>query len=170
MSADNGRMPHHDAVQDLLIEKMRSDLSRPKWWQTMWGRLSIAGGALLVAGTAVAGVVLLETRPVSETLVVHCLDSPHRGADGSLPGAAVSIAAPDGVVPIEDAEAVCEQMWLSGSLQEPDALNPTPTPGDAPEEFTTCVTENGEAAVVPGRIECSVLHLHPYQPNVPTGR
>ncbi|GAA2965955.1 hypothetical protein [Microbacterium schleiferi] len=170
MRDHNDPTPHHEAIQDLLIEEMRRDLARPKWWRTIWGRISIVSGVLILSSTAVAALVLLESRPVSDTLVVHCLESPSRAPDGSLPGAAVSIAAPDGVVPIEDAEAICAQMWSSGAFGEEDVLNPTPLPGEAPEEFTLCVTEDGEAAVAPGRIECSVLHLHPYQPNVPTGR
>ncbi|MFJ4223524.1 hypothetical protein [Microbacterium sp. NPDC089695] len=170
MSDQDARMPHHREVQDLLIEQMRRDLSRPVWWKTLWGRLSIAGGVLVIAGAGVAGVVLLDERPVSETGVVHCLEGPYRNPDGSLSGAAASIATPEGVIAIDDAEALCTQMWEAGAFEDNDPLSATPTPGVAPTEFTTCVTDDGTAAVVPGRIECSVLRLHPYQPNVPDGR
>lgn len=157
------RMPHHREVQDLLIEQMRRDLSRPKWWKTIWGRVAIAAGILSVAGAGVAAVVLLDERPVSETGVVYCLEGPYRNADGSLSGAAASIATPDGVVAIEDAEALCTQMWEGGAFVDNDELSATPSPGTAPSEYTTCVTDEGEAAVVPGTIECSVLRLHPFQ-------
>lgn len=170
MSREFEGMPHRQQVQDLLIEQMRRDLSRPKWWKTVWGRIGIAGGVLAVAGAGVAAVVLLEERPVNETSVVQCLEGPHRNSDGTLSGAAVGIATPDGVVAIEDAEAVCAEMWESGAFGESDPLSASPSPGVAPSEFTVCVTDGGEAAVVPGRIECSVLQLHPYQPNVPVGR
>ncbi|WDH79295.1 hypothetical protein PTQ19_02285 [Microbacterium esteraromaticum] len=163
-------MPHHDVVQDLLIEQMRRDLSRVPWWKTLWGRFSIASGALLIVGLGVAAVVILEERPVNETSIVHCMERPRLNADGTLSGAAVSIATPDGVVAIEDAEAVCTQMWESGAFGETDPLSPSPAPGVAPQEFTICVTDDGEAAVAPGLIECSVLKLHPHQPNVPLGR
>ncbi|KJL22951.1 hypothetical protein RN51_01697 [Microbacterium oxydans] len=157
------RMPHHREVQDLLIEQMRRDLSRPRWWKTIWGRAAIAGGVLAVAGAGVAAVVLLEEKPVSETSVVHCLEGPYRNSDGTLSGAAASIATPDGVVAITDAEAVCVQMWEGGAFEEHDPLVATPSPAIAPTEFTMCVTDEGEAAVVPGVIECSVLRLHPFQ-------
>lgn len=157
------RMPHHREVQDLLIEQMRRDLSRPKWWKTIWGRAAIAGGGLAVAGAGVAAVVLLEEKPVSETSVVHCLEGPYRNSDGTLSGAAASIATPDGVVAITDAEAVCVQMWEGGAFEDHDPLVATPSPAIAPTEFTMCVTDEGEAAVVPGVIECSVLRLHPFQ-------
>lgn len=157
------RMPHHRRVQDLLIDQMRRDLSRPKWWKTIWGRVAIAGGVLAVAGAGVAGVVLLEERPVSETSVVHCLEGPYRNSDGTLSGAAASIATPDGVVAIKDAEAVCVQMWEAGAFEDHDPLSATPAPATAPAEFTTCVNDAGEAAVVPGDVECSVLRLHPFQ-------
>lgn len=157
------RMPHHPEVQDLLIEQMRRDLSRPKWWKTIWGRVAIAAGILSVAGAGVAAVVLLDEKPVSETGVVYCLEGPYRNADGSLSGAAASIATPEGVVAIEDAEALCTQMWEGGAFADNDELSATPSPGTAPSEYTTCVTDEGEAAVVPGTIECSVLRLHPFQ-------
>lgn len=157
------RIPHHREVQDLLIEQMRRDLSRPKWWKTIWGRVAIAAGILSVAGAGVAAVVLLDEKPVSETGVVYCLEGPYRNADGSLSGAAASIATPDGVVAIEDAEALCTQMWEGGAFVDNDELSATPSPGTAPSEYTTCVTDEGEAAVVPGTIECSVLRLHPFQ-------
>jgi hypothetical protein len=156
-------MPHHKEVQDLLVEQMRRDLSRPVWWKTMWGRLSIAGSVLVIAGAGVAAVVLLDERQVDDTSIVQCLEGPYRNPDGTLSGAAVSIATPDGVVPIEDAEAVCIQMWESGAFAETDPLSATPGPAAAPSEFTTCVTDAGEAAVVPGQIECSTLRLHPYR-------
>lgn len=157
------RMPHHREVQDLLIEQMRRDLTRPKWWKTVWGRLSIAGAALVLAGTGIAAVVLLDERPVSETSIVHCLEGPYRNPDGTLSGASASVATPDGVIAITDAEALCVQMWEGGAFEDNDPLSATPTPGIAPSEFTTCVTDEGEAAVVPGTVECSVLRLHPFQ-------
>ncbi|MGV2984401.1 hypothetical protein ACNPNP_11930 [Microbacterium sp. AGC85] len=156
-------MPHRKAVQDLLIEQMRRDLSRPVWWKTLWGRLSIAGSVLLVAGVGVAAVVLLEERPVSETSIVQCMEGPFRNPDGTLSGAAVSVATPDGVLAIKDAEALCTQMWESGAFAEDDPLSATSAPATAPSEFTMCVTTDGQAAVVPGLIECSTLRLHPFE-------
>lgn len=162
MTDQSGGMPHRQEVQDLLIQQMRRDLSRPVWWKSIWGRLIIAGGVVAVAGAGVAAVVLLEQRPVSDTSIVYCLEGPYRNADGTLSGAAASIATPDGVVPIADAEAVCTQMWQAGAFAEKDPLSSTPAPGIAPSQFTMCVTDEGEAAVVPGRIECSTLQLHPF--------
>lgn len=163
MTDQSRGMPHRREVQDLLVEQMRRDLSRPVWWRSLWGRLAIAGGVLVLAGTSVAAVVLLEQRTVSDTSIVYCLEGPYRNNDGTLSGAAASIATPDGVIPIDDAEAVCVQMWQSGAFAETDPLSTTPAPGVAPSEFTMCVTEEGEAAVVPGRIECSTLRLHPFE-------
>lgn len=156
------RMPYHREVQDLLIEQMRRDLSRPRWWMTVWGRFAVAGSIVAVVGAGVAAVVLLEEKSVSETSVVHCLEGPYRNSDGTLSGAAASIATPDGVVAITDAEALCVQMWEGGAFEDRDPLSATPTPASAPTQFTTCVNDEGEAAVVPGVIECSVLRLHPF--------
>lgn len=163
MTDEHEGMPHRRAVQDLLVEQMRRDLARPVWWKTLWGRFSIAGGVLVVAGAGVAGVVLLDQRPVSDTSIVYCLEGPYRNSDGTLSGAAASVATPDGVVAIDDAEAMCVQMWEAGAFADNDPLSATTAPGVAPSEFTTCVTDQGEAAVVPGRIECSTLRLHPFE-------
>jgi hypothetical protein len=170
MTLESDGMPHRAEVQDFLIEQMRRDLTRTPWWRTLWGRLCLAAGAVAVVGMGIAAVVLLDERPVDETSVVQCLKGSERAPDGTLPGAAVSIATPDGVVAIRDAKAVCAQMWESGAFDEDDPLSPTPTPATAPSEFTVCVTEEGEAAVAPGAIKCSALKLHPFQPKVPTGR
>ena len=116
-------MPHHREVQNLLIEQMRGDLSRPRWWKTLWGRLTIAGGLLAIAGSGIAAVVLLNEAPVSETGIVYCLEGPYRNADGTLSGAAASVATPDGVVAIEDAEALCTQMWEAGAFAGNDELD-----------------------------------------------
>jgi hypothetical protein len=164
MSPDFDGMPHRAEVQDLLIEQMRRDLTRPKWWKTIWGRLAIAGGVLTLAGSGIAAVILLEERPVSETAIVWCLKGAYLNPDGSLPGSGSSFATPDGVIQITDAEAMCDIVWESGQMESTDPLDPSPAPGVAPSEYTTCVTEYGEPALVPGRIECSVLKLHPYQP------
>lgn len=163
MTREDGGMPHRREVQALLIEQMRRDLTRPAWWKTLWGRLSITGGVLAIAGMGVAAVVLLEKQPVSETTIVHCLEGPYRNTDGTLSGAAASVATPDGVLAIEDAKALCIQMWEAGAFAGDDELAATQAPGVAPDEFTMCVTEEGEAAVVPGNIECSVLRLHPFE-------
>lgn len=161
--SDPDRMPHGADIEELLVEHMHRDMARPQWWRTFKGRVAIAGAGLLVVSSAVAGVVLIESRQVSETVVVHCLETASRNLDGTLSGSAVSIAAPNGVIPIGDAEAVCRQMWESGAITSTDPLDPAPAPGEAPEAFTNCVTTDGAAAVVPGRIECSALGLHPRQ-------
>lgn len=168
MTDKSKRMPHGSEIEDLLIGQMQRDLARPKWWRTLRGRIVITVGALSIVSTAVAAVTLLESRPVTDTAIVHCLESASRNADGSLSGAAVSVAAPAGVVPITDAVSVCKQMWAAGGFDADDPLNPTPTHGAVPDDFTTCVTPDGSAAVVPGRIECSVLKLHPYESNSST--
>jgi hypothetical protein len=162
MTDDNGRMPNGAAIEDLLVQKMRDDLTRPKWWQTWTGRFAIVGASALVVSTGIAGVTLLQPRPVDDTTIVQCLESASRNLDGTLSGFGASVASPDGVLEITDAVAMCEQMWAAGTFTSDDPLDPSPDPGAVPEHFTTCVTEDGYAAVVPGRIECSALGLSPF--------
>lgn len=165
MSESEGRMPrmpHSPQVEEMLVQRMREDLSSPPWWKTVWGRGAIVGGVVVAIGASLAAVTMLSPKEVSEAALVHCLEGPYRESDGRLSGSAMSVATPEGVLEIEDAEAACALMWSSGAMDEEDPLNPTPAPGDVPAEFTMCVTPEGEAAVVPGRIECSGLRLHPY--------
>lgn len=161
MTVEKGRMPHGAAIEDLLVQNMRDDLTRPKWWQTWTGRFAIVGASALVVSTGVAGVSLLQSRPVDDTTIVHCLENASRNLDGTLSGYAATIASEDGKLNVTDAVGLCEQMWAAGTFTSDDPLNPTPDPGVVPEAFTTCVTEDGSAAVVPGRIECSALGLFP---------
>lgn len=165
------RMPHGAAIEEVLVKKMRTDLGKKPWHVRWYSRVALVLGSMfVVAGGSIAAVVLLSPEAVTDSFVVHCLSEAKINADGTFPGAAANVSSPDGELPVDDAVNLCRQMWEAGALSGADPLNPTPTPGSAPTEFTTCVTDNGEAAVVPGHIECSVLRLHPYQPNVPEGR
>lgn len=164
MTASNRRMPRSEQIEGVLVARMRADLTRPKWWHTLRGRMLFAAGtSVVLLGGAVAAVTLLDSRDVTDTAVVHCLDRDSRNLDGSLPGSAVSLAAPEGVVAIDDAIAACKSLWAAGAFSGTDPLEPSPTSVDVPEQFTLCVTDAGAAAVVPGRVECSVLKLHPYE-------
>jgi hypothetical protein len=165
------RMPHGPEIESLLVSQMRADLSKRPWYKRWYGRLSIAGAGLIVVGAAgIAGLALLTPEPVTDSFVVHCLSDAKLRTGDQLSGAAATVASSDGVLPIDDAIAMCEQMWEAGALVGADPLDPQPSPGVVPREFTLCVTDEGEAAVVPARIDCSALRLHPYQPNVPEGR
>jgi hypothetical protein len=155
------RMPNGPAIEDFLVERMRDDLTRPKWWNTLKGRLAIVGVSALVVSTGAAGVPLLQPRAVDDTTIVQCLETASRNLDGTLSGAAAAVATPEGVLEITDALAMCEQMWASGAFSSDDPLDPAPAPGIVPDAFTMCVTDEGSAAVVPGRIECSALALFP---------
>lgn len=164
MNTNNRRMPRSEQIEELLVEQMRVDLTRPKWWHTIRGRMFfVAGVSVVLLGGAVAAVTLLDSRDVSDTAVVHCLDRDSRNLDGSLPGSAVSLATPEGVVAIDDAIAACKTLWAAGAFAGTDPLEPSPSAVDVPEQFTLCVTDTGAAAVVPGRVQCSVLKLHPYE-------
>ncbi|MBA8817556.1 hypothetical protein FHX48_002661 [Microbacterium halimionae] len=157
---DNERMPRAHAIEDLLVERMHSDLTRPRWWRTWWGKLSAAGTVFVLAGVSIAAFQVLQPAPVTDTEVVDCLADPPLNADGSLSGTSVSVLTEDGRINVDDAVATCRTVWEAGFPAD-DPLDPSPTPGDIPTSFTVCVTNDGHPAVAPGDIDCVALSLHP---------
>lgn len=166
MIPDGPRPPHSDEIRQLVLEQIEHDLAHPRrrWWQTLWGRVAIVAGAMLIVSPAVAAVILLQPKPVTDTTIVHCLYSDQRAPDGSLPGLSVGIATPTGQLDINDAISTCKEAWASGGMTSTDKLSPTQPPGAVPVSFTECVNDRGEAVIVPARVECSGLKLHPYHP------
>lgn len=158
------RMPHGGQIEEIAVARMHRDLTRPKWWQTIWGRLSIAGGFLVLASSGVSALVLLSPQEITEQSYVHCMEGPHRNSDGTLSGTGMMVANQEGIVPIEDAVEICSRVWESGAMSGNDPLDPSPAPGDVPDSFTVCVAAEGYAVVVPGSSECSALRLHPHHP------
>lgn len=156
-------MPHSALIEDVVVGQMREDLTRPKWWATMWGRISIAGSVVAIIGVAAAGMIALNQAPVTQQLIVHCFATPTINS-GGYDGTAVAISDGGQSVPINDALRVCRDVWASGALAPgKDPLSAEQTTAAVPESFTACVMADGSAAVIPGRIACSELHLHPLE-------
>lgn len=157
------RMPHGRQIEDVLVAQMRADLTRRPWYTRWQGRLGIVGAGVLVIGVGTfAGTSLLTHEPVSDTAMVNCVSEAQLNPDGSLPRIAMSVATPEGVLAIDDAIAMCRLAWESGAMTRTDPLEPSPSPGVAPERFTLCVADDGTATVVPGEMACSSLRLHPW--------
>ncbi|MFT4232879.1 MAG: hypothetical protein QM606_08920 [Leucobacter sp.] len=170
MSNDtNGRMPHSRRVEDILIQRMHEDLARPKRRKAVWGGIAAAGITVAFAAGCLVAVSLSSPKEITDQLVVHCLNKAVRNSDGTLPGITVSVTSLDGILPIDKAEAVCGKMRELGAIDEPDPSVPEPNSALVQAEFTTCVTKDGEAAVVPGRVKCSALGLQPHHPRSPEG-
>lgn len=80
---------------------------------------------------------------------MHCLSSTTRGANGTYPGSSATIADGDGPGRVDDARALCAEMWEQGVLSPTvDPTAPTHTPGVVPP-LQVCVMRDGTAAVVP---------------------
>lgn len=155
-------MPRSAAIEDLVVNAMRTDLTRPKWWATLWGRVTIIGSLIAFAGFAVAGIAIFDRAPVTQDLVVHCFATPAINPDGTYRGTAVAISNGTGSMSIDDAVSVCSDVWASGAMStDNDPLSPANVTGEVPATFTTCVMSDGTAAVIPGSVTCSRLKLHP---------
>lgn len=124
------------------------------------------GAAVALAGGTAAALVLTQ-RPVTETSLVHCLSRAELSGTGEFPGTSVAVAAPSTggePLPIEDALAVCEQVWRDGLL-DPSAPAGVAQPNlnrdsRVPDRLAVCVTPDGAAAVVPGGpAACATMDL-----------
>lgn len=111
---------------------------------------------------AVTGAALWLVKPVTDQGAVHCFARAEIDWFGGYPGATVSMADPNAEqVPVDDAIALCAQVWKDGLL-DPDAADGTPRDYDGrpryneehdspvPTELTVCVMRDGTAAVLPG--------------------
>lgn len=137
------------AIRELLAQRIRDEPAirrrRRRQKVALWGSVGIVGAVALTTGAA----VLLGSAPVTDTTIVHCLSSTTRGADGSYPGSSATIAEGSGPGRVEDARALCAQMWEQGALSpSADPTAPTRTPGTVPP-LQVCVMRDGTAAVVP---------------------
>ena len=137
------------AIRELLAQRIRDEpavrRTRRRRRIVLWSSVGLVGAATLTTAAA----IVFGSAPVTDTTIVHCLSSTTRGADGSYPGSSATIADRDGPGRVDDARALCAQMWEQGVLSptvEPTA--PTQSPGTVPP-LQVCVMRDGTAAVVP---------------------
>jgi hypothetical protein len=157
--------PDRDAaIRAMLIEHVRDAPARSaarrrrRWWAIG------AAGVLTAAIGATAGAVVLDATRVSNDELVHCMSSDTRAPDGGYPGVAATVASDDQVGRVDDAIALCEQMWLEGRFgPDYDPLAVTNPPGQIPASFQVCVMPDESAVVVPSDdlAVCSRLGLAP---------
>ncbi|MFP3466463.1 RNA polymerase sigma factor [Leifsonia sp. SIMBA_070] len=81
--ADHSADVRTDAVRDTLLTQVRTESSRQRHAvrrrSAIWGGI----GLLVIGGAATPATAIVRTQPVTDSDIVYCLASPHRGADGS---------------------------------------------------------------------------------------
>lgn len=166
---DNDDMPEMtdlrtDAIRDTLLDQVRTESSRRR--RSMRRRFAIWGGigVLAVGGIATAASAIVRAQQVTNSDIVYCLASPHRGADGQFTYAAATLhdgSSDTGTV--SDPISVCQDMWRRGALDsKTNQLAATPGPHVVPSELQVCVMDDGSPAVVPGRPDvCQAAGLAP---------
>jgi hypothetical protein len=137
------------AMREILAQRIRDEpaarRTRLRRRLALWGGAGLIGTAVLSTGAA----FLFGSAPVTDTTIVHCLSSTTRTADGTYPGSAATIADGNGPGRVDDALALCAQMWQQGALSpNADPTAPTRSPGQVPP-LQVCVMRDGTAAVVP---------------------
>jgi hypothetical protein len=108
-----------------------------------------------------AGTVVALQAPVTDDQAVACFARAEISA-GSFPGTMVAVGegtigeAQGGAIPIDDAVAVCSDLWAQHVLDADIPSGVSTEPADrsfshpVPEELAVCVLREGIAAVVPG--------------------
>lgn len=140
------------AIRELLAQRIRDEpairRTRARRRIVVWGSAGFVGAVVLTTGAA----ILLGSAPVTDKTLVHCLSSTTRGANGTYPGSSATIADGDSPGRVDDARALCAQMWEQGVLSPAvDPIAPTQSPGTVPP-LQVCVMRDGSAAVVPSSI------------------
>lgn len=150
------------AIYDLLVAQ--ADKSRrPRAAKRLaW----LAVSALAATAVLTGGAILVLEAPVTDTQTVACFARAEISA-GTFPGTYASVgegmlaeSTPvddgDGSIMIDDAVAVCSDLWAQRVLDSelPSGTSSEPSDrsfsGPVPEQFVVCVLRDGVAAVVPG--------------------
>lgn len=142
-----------DAIRETLLTQVRTESSRRR--TTLRRRFALWGGigVLMIGGVATAATAIVQSQRVTNSDIVYCLASPHRGADGQFDYAAATMHdGATGAGAVSDPITVCQDMWRRGALDKhTDQLVATPAPHPVPSHLQVCVLDDGSPAVVPGR-------------------
>ncbi|MBO0982689.1 hypothetical protein [Rathayibacter sp. SD072] len=157
--------PRVEAMRRILAQQVRDEpeLRRKRRRQkfVLWGGV----GALTVGLATTGATMLLNEAEVTDRSIVHCLSSTTPNLDGSYPGSAATIAESEGPGRVDDALALCTQMWQQGVLStDVDPTAPTQEGEDAAvPALQVCVMRDGTAAVVPGESDstCQMVGMAP---------
>lgn len=143
-----------EAIRALLAARVRYEPEIRRYRMRrrifVWGGIGVLGTAALTTGAA----LLFQAAPVTDMTIVHCLSSMVPSADGTYPGSSATIAADTGPGHVDDALALCGQMWQQGILG--NSVDPV-APTQGPEvikipPLQVCVMRDGTAAVVPSDV------------------
>ncbi|PJJ63729.1 hypothetical protein [Compostimonas suwonensis] len=148
-----------DAIRTALMAHVAEGAKKPA--RKRRRIITIVVPSVLLA-IAVTGATLWLVKPVTDQGAVHCFARAEIDWFGGFPGATVSAAAPNAEqVPVDDAIALCTQVWKDGLL-DPEVADGTPQGPDGrpivnerrdspvPDPLTVCVMRDGTAAVLPG--------------------
>ncbi|MFC4244524.1 hypothetical protein ACFOYW_14195 [Gryllotalpicola reticulitermitis] len=159
--------PRDEAIRTMLMDTVDADPTVRR--QRKRRRTLVFGsiGVLVAASVGIGAGLVVHAQGVTNTSVVHCLSSAHRGLGGKYPDASASLASTSGVSRADDAIGLCQDMWRQGVFEP--GYNPTSSNnrfGTVPSQLTVCVMKDGSAAVVPGdeRDICQGIGLAPLKP------
>jgi len=157
-----------EAIRELLAANIRDEpeIRRRRAYRRwlIWGGI----GVFALGSLGTAGSILFNAVPVTDKSIVYCLSSTVPAPDGEYMSSAATLANPDGPARVDDAVALCSQMWQHGVFRDDyDPLAPTygPTEYDVPE-LQVCVRRDGAAAVVPSKNPeiCQAIGLAKIEP------
>jgi hypothetical protein len=116
-------------------------------------RLILLVAIALVLASAVAGITLLRTAPVTDKRTARCYTAMSIGSDKTFSGTTIGVAGtPGSVAQVDDAMASCSDLWRQGFLvpgmtaiqrPKPNTSNPVPS-------LVACTLPDGIAGIFPG--------------------
>jgi hypothetical protein len=126
-------------------------------------RLVLGVAIAVVLGSAVAGITLLQSAPVTDKTTARCYTEAALGSGGTFSGATIgALGAPGSTARVDNAIATCSDLWRQGFLLSgktgiqrpgPNTANPVPP-------LIACTLPNGIAGVFPGdQSTCASLGL-----------
>lgn len=148
------------AIRNVLVDVAQKGTRENKHLRNVkraWVALPVAVAALtLTAG----GLAVAQFAHVTDKSSVSCFSRAELTWLGEFPGTHAASAGdrnPDGPVPIEDAKALCGDLWKQNVLDATTSSGTTaPSAYDrtfshpVPSPLTVCVMGDGTAAIVPG--------------------
>jgi hypothetical protein len=116
-------------------------------------RLILLVAIALVLASAVSGITLLRTAPVTDKRTARCYTATSVGSGNTFSGTTIGVPGPPGsVAQVNDAIASCSDLWRQGFLVRglTEIQRPKPNTSNPVPPLIACTLPDGIAGIFPG--------------------